>query len=125
MFKKYKVKVLSAEQGMRGKVSYTVDFYVHSRSTRNGFRHEACVIGPLPFKREIVNVPKEDRRAKVNYLNRTCESWDGQSALSRLWEKLERNPEIDMTRFPKKNPFKSDKEPKHESLWTPEELFNG
>lgn len=125
MFKKYKVRVRRILPGAYEKNTYTVDFYVHSRSTRSGFRHEACVIGPRPLKREIVNVAKEDRRTKVNYLNRTWESWEGQSVLSRLWAKLEKNPEIDMTRFPKRNPFESDKEPRHESLWTPEELFNG
>lgn len=125
MFKKYEIKVKSTHPEVDRRKSYKVEFYVHSRSTRNGFRHEACVIGPLPLKRDVFDVPREDRRTKVNYLNRTWESWDGQSVLLRLWTKLEKNPEIDMTRFPKRNPFESDREPKHESLWAPEELFAG
>lgn len=124
MFKRYKVKMKSSHPEVYPRRHYTVDFYVHSRSTKTGFCHEAAVIGPLPRKEgcnEQVN--SDDRRARKAYLNRTWESWDGQSVLQVLWNKLLKLECVDTARFPKRNPFDSDSEPKHESLWEPDELF--
>lgn len=126
MFKKYKVKIKSQHPETDLRKSYTVDFYVHSKSTRNGFCHEAVVIGPIPEK-EGRQAPydRSERRARKSYLNRTWESWGGQDVLRILWNKILSLDWVDASCFPKKNPFDSDKEPKYESLWDPEELFHG
>lgn len=102
-------------------------FFVHSKKTRNGFCHEACCIGlPRQSKEteELVNVEDlfKRRYAKVNYLNRTWESWPGQTVLTRLWEKLEELKEK-YPFFGSGNPFAGD-EPVHEDLPEPDELFD-
>ena len=124
MFKKYEIKVKSTHPEVdRGK-SYKVEFYVRSKPTRNGFCHEAIVIGPLPvLEGHQALFDRSERMARKSYLNRTWESWSGQSVLQMLWNKLLKLDWVDASRLPKKNPFDSDKEPKHESLWDPEELF--
>lgn len=124
MFKKYKIRVKSTRPEVdRGK-GYEVEFYVRSRPTRNGFCHEAVVIGPLPVKDgHMYACDRSERRAKKFYLNRTWESWSGQSVLQALWNKVLKLDWVDVSCLPKRNPFDSGKEPKHESLWDPDELF--
>lgn len=125
MFKQYRIKY---EDGV------TLDFFVHSKGTRNGFMHRACVLGSVPriddmntnWSEYQANDRKliEKRCCKVSYLNRTWESYGGQTCLVKLWEQLEKLKFVDMQRAAKVNPFKSNDEPEHEDLWDPEELFD-
>ena len=124
MFKKYAIKVKSTHPEVDRRKSYKVEFYVRSKATRNGFCHEATVLGHLPVKdgcKDPYN--RSERLARKTYLNRTWESWSGQSVLQMLWNKLLKLDWVDVSCLPKKNPFDSDKEPKYESLWDPDELF--
>ena len=129
MFKKYVFtwKDCDAER--------SVDFFVHSKGTRNGFMHRACAVGPLPRFDEKCNDwslyrKNEDalfrrRVAKVPYYNRTWESWPGQLCLSKLWSQLAKLKFLDMGRISEVDPFSSDGEPQHEDLREPDELFGG
>lgn len=126
MFKKYKirVKVKSQDPEIDRRKSYNVEFYVWSKPTRNGFCHMATVIGHLPVKDGSKDpYDRVERLAKKSYLNRTWESWSGQSVLQMLWDKILKLEWVDASYLPKKNPFDSDKEPKCENLWDPDELF--
>ena len=125
MFKKYRIKY---GDGL------TLDFYVHSKGTRNGFMHQACVIGIVPRLDDMntnwseyqANDRKliEKRYCKVSYLNRAWESYSGQTCLIKLWEQLEKLKFVDMQRAAKVNPFKSNDEPEYVDLTDPEELFD-
>ena len=126
MFKKYKirVKVKSQDPEIDRRKSYNVEFYVWSKPTRNGFCHKAAVVGHLPVKDESKDpYDRSQRMAKKSYLNRTWESWSGQSVLQMLWDKILKLEWVDASYLPKKKPFDSDKEPKCENLWDPDELF--
>lgn len=124
MFKKYEIKVKSTHPEVDRRKSYKVEFYVRSKSTRNGFCHEAIVIGPLPtLEGRQAPYDRSERMARKSYLNRTWESWSGQSVLQMLWNKILTLDWVDVSCLPKKSPFGSVKEPKHESLWDPDELF--
>ena len=124
MFKKYEIKVKSTHPEVDRRKSCKVEFYVRSKPTRNGFCHEAIVIGPLPvLEGHQALFDRSERMARKSYLNRTWESWSGQSVLQMLWNKLLKLDWVDASRLPKKNPFDSDKEPKYEPLWDPDELF--
>ena len=130
MFKKYSMK-WSDVSGCEHKT----DFYVNSKNTRNGFMHRACVVGPLPRLddmgkdwsqyRENENVLFGKRVTKVSYCNRTWESWPGKQCLSKLWERLCKLKFVDMGRIHEGDPFSDDKEPDHEDLREPDELFAG
>ena len=124
MFKKYKIKVKSQHPEIDHRKNYDIEFFVRSKSTRNGFCHEAVVIGILPTK-EGCKAPydRSERRAKKSYYNRTWEAWEGQSVLKMLWNKILELEWVDTAYLPKKNPFDSDNEPKYESIWDPNELF--
>jgi len=129
MFKKYRFE-WEEEDGKR-----SIDFFVHSKKTRNGFLHRACALGPVPRLDETSNdwasyrandeklVAK--RVAKVPYCNRTWESYGGQTCLSRIWSQLSKLKFTDMARICKSNPFDGPEEPEHEDLWEPDELFEG
>ena len=124
MFKKYKVKVKSQNPEIDRRKGYDVEFYVRSKSTRNGFCHEAIVIGPLPVLAGHQDpYDRSELMARKSYLNRTWEPWSGQSVLQMLWNKVLKLGWVDVSRLPEKNPFDAGKEPKHESLWDPDELF--
>ena len=124
MFKKYEIKVKSTHPEVDRKKSYKVEFYVRSKPTRNGFCHEAIVIGPLPvLEGHQAPCDRSERMARKSYLNRTWESWSGQSVLRMLWDKILKLEWVDTAYLPKKNPFDSYKEPKCENLWDPDELF--
>ena len=124
MFKKYEIKVKPAHPEVDRRKSYKVEFYVRSKSTRNGFCHEAIVVGPLPaLEGHQARYDRSERMARKSYLNRTWESWSGQSVLRMLWDKILKLEWVDAAYLPKKNPFDSDKEPKCENLWDPDELF--
>ena len=130
MFKKYRF-------GWKDKDGYemSVDFFVHSKGTRRGFMHRACVVGTLPRLDDMMNdwsqyrknedVLHGNRVTKVSYCNRTWESYPGQQCLSRLWEMLCKLTFVDMGRIHEGNPFCEDKEPDHEDLMEPDELFAG
>lgn len=128
MFKKYRFNWKDGES------EKSVDFFVHSKGTRSGFMHRACVIGPLPRLDETSNdwckyrenedVLFKKRVAKCSYCNRTWECWPGQQCLSKLWEQLAKLKFLDMGRISEGNPF-GDNEPKWEDLREPEELFGG
>lgn len=126
MYKKYVLKC----KGLESK-SWNIEFYVYSKNTRCGFCHLAAVVGSLPMKenvRIITDVMSIDdvrrlRLARCSYSNRTWECWPGQTVLQELWKKLAKCEYLQMERVSKKNPFDSSAEPKHESLWDPEELF--
>lgn len=125
MFKKY---VFNYGEG------HSVDFFVHSKGTRNGFMHRACVIGVLPRLDDMGKDwsqyrDNEDklfgkRVVKVGYANRTWESWDGQSCLQKLWAQLDELKFVDMSQIAKVCPFDSSEEPAHEDLFEPDELFD-
>lgn len=129
MFKKYVFtwKDCDAER--------SVDFFVHSKGTRNGFMHRACAVGPLPRLDDKLNDwskyrENEDalfrrRVAKVSYYNRAWECYSGQTCLAKLWDQLAKLKFIDMGRIREGNPFSEDKEPDHEDLREPDELFGG
>ena len=127
MFKKYRFNWKDGES------EKSVDFFVHSKGTRSGFMHRACVIGPLPRLDETSNdwckyrenedVLFKKRVAKCSYCNRTWECWPGQQCLSRLWEMLCKLKFVDMGRINEGDPFSDDKEPDHENLMEPDELF--
>ena len=124
MFKKYKVKVKSQNPEIDRRKGYDVEFYVRSKSTRNGFCHEAIVIGPLPVLAGHQDpYDRSELMARKSYLNRTWEPWSGQSVLQMLWNKVLKLGWVDVSCLPEKNPFDAGKEPKHESLWDPDELF--
>ena len=124
MFKKYEIKVKSTHPEVDRRKSYKVEFYVRSKSTRNGFCHEAIVVGPLPaLEGRQARYDRSERMARKSYLNRTWESWSGQSVLQMLWNKILTLDWVDVSCLPKKSPFGSVKEPKYESLWDPDELF--
>lgn len=123
MYKKYVLKC----KGLEGEKAWNLEFYVYSKSTKCGFCHLAAVIGLLPTTRLLTDVMSADevhrlRRARCSYLNRTWESWPGQTVLQELWKKLAKCKYLQMSRVSKKNPFDGD-EPKHEDIWDPEELF--
>lgn len=128
MFKKYRMtwKKENDEE-------VSVDFFVNSKKTRNGFMHRACVIGSLP-RLDDMGTNYEEYRSnedilfgkrfhKVSYLGRTWESYSGQTCLSGLWAQISKLKFVDMSRISEVNPFGSDKEPEHEDLWEPEDLF--
>lgn len=129
MFKKYRFNWKDGES------EKSVDFFVHSKSSRSGFMHRACVVGPLPRLddmgkdwsqyRENEDILFGKRVAKVSYCNRTWESWPGQQCLSKLWERLCKLKFVDMGRIHEGDPFSEDKEPDHEDLREPDELFGG
>ena len=124
MFKKYKVKVRSQHPETDRRKGYNVEVCVRSKSTRNGFCHEAIVIGPLPVLAGHQDpCDRSELMARKSYRNRTWESWGGQSVLQMLWNKVLKLGWVDASRLPEKNPFDFDKEPKHEPLWDPDELF--
>lgn len=124
MFKKYKVKVRSQDSEIDRRKGYNVEFCVRSKSTRNGFCHEAIVIGPLPVLAGHQDpYDRSELMARKSYLNRTWESWSGQSVLQMLWNKVLKLGWVDVSRLPEKNPFDAGKEPKYEPLWDPDELF--
>lgn len=124
MFKKYKIKVKSQHPEIDHRKNYDIEFFVRSKSTRNGFCHEATVIGPLPvLEGHRVPFDRSERMARKTYLNRTWESWSGQSVLQMLWNKILALDWVDVSCLPKKSPFGSVKEPKYEPLWDPDELF--
>jgi hypothetical protein len=111
----------------------SVDFFVHSKGTRNGFMHRACAIGPLPrlddMEKDWAKYSEnhdllfKERFSKCSYCNRTWECYSGQTCLAKLWNKLAKLNFIDMGRISKTNPFEADDEPDHEDLWDPGELF--
>ena len=126
MFKKYRVRVRPQDAETGSRKGYDVEFYVRSKPTRGGFCHQAVVVGCLPVKDGYeVWSDRSERMAKKSYVNRTWESWDGQSVLRMLWDKVLKLEWVDAARLPKRNPFGSDREPKCESLWDPDELFAG
>ena len=119
-------KVKSTHPEVDRRKSYKVEFYVRSKPTRNGFCHEAIVIGPLPvLEGHQTPCDRSERMARKSYLNWTWESWNGQRVLQMLWNKILKLGWVDVSCLPKKkkNPFDADKEPKYESLWDPDELF--
>lgn len=128
MFKKYRMEWEESD----GK--HSLDFFVNSKAKRNGFLHRACMIGMPPRLDNVDNNWAEysanndrlfdNRTAKVSYVNRTWESYSGQTCLAKLWEKLSKLKFVDMGRISKSNPFECDTEPEHESLWEPDELFD-
>lgn len=127
MYKKY---VMKCKAETPNASSWSVEFFVYSKPTRNGFCHLAAVIGPLPTEagKCLTDFMSADdahrlRRSKASYLNRTWESWPGQECLKDLWHKLSECKALRMERISRKNPFDSDKEPKHEDIWDPAELF--
>ena len=123
MFKRY---VINWDGG-------SVDFFVHSRGTRNGFMHRACVIGSLPRLDETGKNWDEYKRnedklftkrvSKASYCNRTWEYWSGQTVLSNLWDQLAELKFVDMSQIRAVNPFKGSEEPEHEELFEPDEMF--
>lgn len=128
MFKEYKL----AWKDSKGS-DHSIDFFVHSRKTRNGFLHEACFLGTPP-RLDGIDARYGDyhdnedklfkaRYTKVSFCNRTWESWPGQDCLKRAWGKLEKLKFLDMSEVYKGNPFGDDKEPEHEDLWEPDDLF--
>lgn len=129
MFKKY---VLEWKDG---DAERSVDFFVHSRKTRNGFQRRACCIGPLPrldsmdkdWSTYRANEDKlfKKRVHKIGYSNRTWECYGGQECLSSLWEQLAKLSFVDMREICKTNPFRSNEEPEHTDLEEPDELFGG
>ena len=124
MLKKYKVKVRSRHPETDRRKGYNVEFYVRSKPTRNGVCHEAIVIGPLPVLAGHQDpYDRSELMARKSYLNRTWEPWSGQSVLRMLWNKVLKLGWVDVSCLPEKNPFDAGKEPKHESLWDPDELF--
>lgn len=130
MFKKYRFEYQDKDGHDR-----SVDFFVHSKSSRSGFMHRACVIGPLPRLddmgkdwsqyRENEDVLFGKRVAKCSYCNRTWECYSGQTCLAKLWNQLAKLKFLDMGRIREENPFSDDKEPDHEDLREPNELFAG
>ena len=129
MFKKYKMEYMKDN----GEIS-SVDFFVNSKKTRTGFMHRACVIGFLPRLDEMetdygkyrVNddVLMGKRACKVSYIGRTWECYSGQTCLAKLWDQLAKLKFIDMGKIREGNPFSDDKEPDHEDLREPDELFS-
>lgn len=111
----------------------SVDFFVHSKGTRNGFMHRACVIGYLPRLDETGKDWNEYRRnedklsakrvSRASYCNRTWECWSGQTVLSNLWDQLAELKFVDMSQIRAVNPFKGSEEPEHEDLFEPDEMF--
>lgn len=103
---------------------HTIDFFVHSHKTRNGFCHEAAMFG-IPTERDGKQIDFEEalrhRYVKVPYSNRAWESYDGQTALTRLWDKLSELKDF-WPFFDGENPF-SGEEPVHENLYEPDDLF--
>ena len=89
MFKRYKIKVKWQHAEIDHWKNYNIEFFVRSKSTRNGFCHEAAVIGILPTKEgHKASCDRSERRAKKSYCNRTWEAWEGQSVLKMLWNKI-------------------------------------
>lgn len=122
MFKKYKIPV-KTEYPVRGKLV----FFVYSRKTPSGFLHEAAMFG-FPPHRLGVQYPSADdnelyklRYKRVTYVNRTWESYGGQTVLQRLWEQLGKvKKEFPVFALP--CPFDGD-EPDHEDIPDPDDLF--
>ena len=128
MFKRYRFTWLEDGNAGRG-----VDFYVNSKKSRNGFLHRACVIGSLPRLDEKGNDWAEYRAneeklfkkrvCKVSYVNRTWESYPGQTCLMRLWEHLCALKFLDMSEISKVNPFGGQHEPTYEDIPEADNLF--
>lgn len=122
MFKKYRVPASTEYPG-----GSQLEFFVYSRKTPSGFMHEAAMFG-FPSHRLGVQYPSADddklfklRYKRVSYVNRTWESYSGQTALQRLWEQLGKMKK-DFPVFASPCPFDGD-EPRHEDIFDPEELF--
>ena len=130
MYKKYRIE-FTRNDGSKSKSS--LDFYVHSKGTRSGFMHRACVIGEIPRlddkeddwdkRRRNDDVLRKKRMAKCYYLNRTWEYWSGQCCLQALWDQLDKLKFTDMSTVCAENPFAVQNEPQHEELVDPEDLF--
>lgn len=128
MFKKYTMKWKEDD------LDHSIDFFVNSKAKRSGFLHRACMIGVPPrldasdndWEKYRANNEKlfDNRTAKVSFLNRTWESYAGQTCLAKLWEKLAKLKFLDMGRISNSNPFCGGDEPEHENLWEPDELFD-
>ena len=129
MFKKYRLEW----EEEYGKTS--IDFFVNSKKTRSGFMHRACVIGMPPrldssmsnwseYKSNDAKL-NEKRVAKVFYVNRSWEPYQGQECLAKLWDQLAKLKFVDMGRISKENPFERGEEPENEDLWEPDVLFDG
>ena len=128
MFKKYKMEYMKDNGGIS-----SVDFFVNSKKTRTGFMHRACVIGSLPRLDDMENdygkyrvsedILMGKRSCKVSYVGRTWECYSGQTCLAKLWDQLAKLEFVDMGRICKGNPFSEEKEPDHEDLLEPDNLF--
>lgn len=127
MFKKY-----TFQWGHEG-YKHSVDFFVNSKKTKNGFMHRACVIGNLPRLDDMGKDWTEyrnneaklfDKRViKVRYENRTWEAYSGQACLQALWAQLNKLKFLDMAQIYLVCPFNNDIEPEHEDLYEADELF--
>ena len=128
MFKQYR---FSWED--RSGNAHTLDFFVHSKKTRKGFLHRACMIGEVPRTDDIdhdwseykANEDKlfKKRFCRVPYCNRTWEAWPGHDCLKRLWEQVAVLKFVDLSEVVQTNPFSGDAEPEHTDLREADELF--
>lgn len=112
----------------------SVDFVVNSRKSKSGFFHRACVIGFLPRLDDVTGdwesyinndgILMKKSYCRQSYYNRTWEAWLGQSCLSKLWRQLAELKFLDLGRISAENPFNNNKEPEHQDMWDPDELFS-
>lgn len=122
MFKKYKIPANTESPG-----GSQLEFFVYSRKTPSGFMHEAAMFGFPSHRLGAQYHPSADdklfklRYKRVSYVNRTWESYSGQTALQRLWEQLGKVKK-DFPVFALPCPFDGD-EPNHEDIPDPDELF--
>lgn len=119
MFKKYRIPEYPGGRQL--------EFFVYSRKTPSGFLHEAAMFG-FPSHRLGMQYPSADdnelyklRYKRVSYINRTWESYSGQTVLQCLWAQLGKMKK-DFPVFALPCPFDGG-EPDHEDIPDPEDLF--
>lgn len=136
MFKKYDVywEVWKGER----KHTKHLAFYFQSKRNRKGrIFHRAVAIGDFPridstkqdYEKYLKNSEKLEntRKAKARLVPGgalVLERWVGRHVLCKLWDKLANLSFIDMHMISERCPFNYDKEPQHEDIVEPEDVFN-
>ena len=133
MFKVYRIQW---EDGKK-RPSKLLKFYFHIKRTRKGCYHRAIAVGDFPridgvnqdYDQYVKNSNKLEvaRRAKATLVPggaAVMEKWIGRHVLCKLWDRLAALPFVDMQMISERCPFSYDREPHHEDLIEPEDVFN-
>ena len=137
MFKKYEFYWDVWKDG-RKKSTKCLSFYVQTKRNRRGLIfHRAVAMGDIPriddskqdYDQYLRNSKKLLLAEKATARNVpggaiVMERWVGRHVLIKLWEKLAALPFVNMQMISERCPFSYDREPHHEDLIEPEDVFN-